>query len=131
MPSFNQVVLVGNLTRDPELKYTPSGAAVCEFSIAINRKWNDKAGQKREEVGYFDCTAWARTAELCAEFLKKGRPVLVNGRLTQNRWETPDGQKRSRVIVTVQNIQFLGGKNQGAEEEASPENVESADDSSF
>lgn len=108
MASFNQATIVGNLTRDPELRYTPQGSAVCEFAVAINRKWKDKQGDVKEAVDFIDVVAWNRTAEVAAEYLKKGRPVLVSGRLTQDRWEDQSGQKRSRVRVTAQVIQFLG-----------------------
>lgn len=114
MASYNKVQLIGNLTRDPELRYTPGGAAVCEFSIAINRKWKNKqSGQMQEEVGFFDITAWGKTGEVCAEYLKKGRPVFVEGRLTQDRWETPEGKKMSKVKITAENVQFLGAKPDG------------------
>lgn len=109
MASLNKVLLIGNLTRDPELRYTPQGAAVCEFAIAMNRTFNSKTGEKKEEVTFIDIVAWARTAEICAEYLKKGRPVFVEGRLQQDRWEQPDGQKRSRIRVTAERVQFLGG----------------------
>ena len=109
MASFNKVILLGNLTRDPELRYTPQGAAVCEFSIAMNRVFTSKAGEKKEEVTFIEIVTWARTAEICAEYLKKGRPVFIEGRLQQDRWEQPDGQKRSRIKVTAERVQFLGG----------------------
>ena len=108
MASLNKVLLIGNLTRDPELRYTPQGAAVCEFSIAMNRTFNSKTGEKKEEVTFIDIVAWARTAEICGEYLKKGRPVFIEGRLQQDRWEQPDGQKRSRIKVTAERVQFLG-----------------------
>ncbi len=109
MASLNRVLLIGNLTRDPELRYTPGGAAVCEFAIAINSQFTTKAGEKREEVTFVDITAWARQAEICAEYLKKGRPVFVEGRLRQDRWEDQKtGQKRSKITVTADRVQFLG-----------------------
>ena len=113
MASLNRVLLIGNLTRDPELRYTPGGAAVCEFAIAINRNYTSKTGEKKDEVTFIDIVAWARQAEICAEYLKKGRPVFVEGRLTQDRWEQPDGQKRSRIRVTADRVQFLGGPGGG------------------
>ncbi len=111
MVSLNRVFLIGNLTRDPELRYTPAGAGVCEFAIGVNRSWTDKkSGEKRDEVAFIDIATWGRTAELCAEYLKKGRPVFVEGRLTQDRWEdAKTGQKRSRIRVTAERVQFLGG----------------------
>jgi len=126
MASLNKVLLIGNLTRDPELRYTPQGAAVCEFAIAMNRTFNSKTGEKKEEVTFIDIVAWARTAEICAEYLKKGRPVFVEGRLQQDRWEQPDGQKRSRIRVTAERVQFLGGPAGagGARAGAAPESAE-------
>lgn len=115
MANYNKVQLIGNLTRDPELRYTPQGSAVCEFAIAINRKWKNKqTGQMQEEVDFFDITAWGKTGEVAAEYLKKGRPVFIEGRLKQDRWETPEGKKMSKVKVTAENIQFLGSKPDGA-----------------
>jgi len=104
MANVNKVILIGNLTRDPELRYTPSGTAVCEFGMAVNRKYKD-----REETTFVDLVAWARQAELISEYCKKGRPLFVEGRLTFDSWEGKDGQKRSRLRVTVENFQFLGG----------------------
>lgn len=119
MANYNKVQLIGNLTRDPELRYTPGGAAVCEFAIAINRKWKNKqTGQMQEEVDFFDITAWGKTGEIAAEYLKKGRPVFVEGRLKQDRWESPEGKKMSKVKVTAENIQFLGSKQDAAPAEA-------------
>jgi single-strand DNA-binding protein len=115
MASLNRVLLIGNLTRDPELRYTPSGAGTCEFSIGVNRSWNDKkTGEKKDEVAFLDIVTWGRTAELCAEYLKKGRSVFVEGRLTQDRWEdTKTGQKRSKIRVTAERVQFLGARSGG------------------
>lgn len=114
MANLNKVMLIGNLVRDPELRYTPGGAAVCEFSVAINNTWTSKTGEKKEEVTYLDITAWARQAEICAEYLKKGRPVFVEGRLKQDRWEDKQtGQKRSKITVTAERVQFLGGPGGG------------------
>ncbi len=110
MANLNRVLLIGNLTRDPELRYTPGGAAVCEFAIAINNTYTTKQGEKREEVTFIDITTWARQAEICAEYLKKGRPVFVEGRLKQDRWDDQKtGQKRSKITVTAERVQFLGG----------------------
>jgi single-strand DNA-binding protein len=96
----NRVLLIGNLTRDPELKYTPQGTAVCDFAIALNEKFKAKDGTWQEKVHYIDIAAWGRTAEVCGEYLKKGRPVFVEGRLNQDRWEQ-DGQKQSKIRVTA------------------------------
>jgi single-strand DNA-binding protein len=111
MASYNHVVLVGNLTRDPELKFLPSGTALCEFAIAVNRRWTDaKTSEKKEEVSFFDCVVWAKGAEIFAKYMTKGKPCLIDGELRQERWEDKDGGKRSRVKINVQNFQFLGGK---------------------
>ncbi|MHC4605884.1 MAG: single-stranded DNA-binding protein [Planctomycetota bacterium] len=110
MASLNKVLLIGNLTRDPELRYTPSGAAVCEFGLAMNRTWTSKQGEKKEETCFVDIVCWGRTAEICAEYLKKGRQTFVEGRLTLDRWETQDGQKRSKLRCTAERVQFLGGR---------------------
>mgnify|MGYP004456298169 CR=1 FL=1 len=106
MASYNSVTLIGNLTRDPELRYTKSGAAVAAFSIALNEVWmqND---QKQERVSYIDCQAWAKTAETVAHYFNKGNPIMVDGNLRQERWETEDGHKRSKVIVNVSRVHFL------------------------
>jgi single-strand DNA-binding protein len=115
MANFNKVILVGNLTRDPELRYTPQGAAVCEVGIAVNERWKDKqTGQDREEVSFVDCVLWAKTAEVAAQYLKKGRPVLFEGRLKQDRWESPEGKKLSKIRVVVETMQFLGSKPEGS-----------------
>jgi len=113
MANYNRVILIGNLTRDPQLRYTPSQVAVCDFGLAINRTWTDKSGQKREEVCFVDCTAWARSAETLAKYMTKGRQLLVEGRLTYQTWDGKDGQKRSKLSVTVDNFQFLGDRGQG------------------
>lgn len=109
MANLNKVFLMGNLTRDPELRYTPGGTAVCEFGLAINRSWTGKDGQKHEETCFVDCQAWARTGEVITEYCKKGRPIFVEGRLNFSSWEGKDGQKHSKLRVTVDNFQFLGG----------------------
>ncbi len=116
MGFVNKVMLLGNLTRDPELRYTPQGAAVCEFTLALNRTYTNKqTGQRVEEVSFIDIVSWGRTAELCAEYLKKGRQVFVEGRLHQDRWEAQDGRKMSKVRVTAENVTFVGSRPAGAE----------------
>ena len=110
MSDLNSVVLVGRLVRDPELRYTPQGAAVCEFTVASNRRFTKKDGEKVEEVAFVDVVAWNRLAEISAEYLKKGRRVVVSGQLTQDRWEDKEtGQKRSRIRIQAGTLQFLGG----------------------
>ena len=106
--SFNQVTLMGNLTRDPELRTTPSGQSVCSFSLALNRQWKDKDGQAQEAVDFIDVTAWAGLGERVAQYCTKGKPVLVSGRLQSRSWEQ-DGQKRNKVEVLAQDVTFLGG----------------------
>ena len=112
MASFNKVILVGNLTRDPEKRFTGSGVAVTNFSLAVNRKYK-QGDQDREETLFIDIVTWARQAEICAEYLSKGRPVLVEGRLVQRKWETDDGQRRSKIEVTAETVQFLGSREGG------------------
>lgn len=119
--SVNKVMMIGNLTMDPELKYLPNGSAVCNLNVALNRSWSDKAtGEKKEEVSFIGVVAFGRTGELAAQYLKKGRQVFIEGRLKQDRWETDGGEKRSKTHVVAENIQFLGGKKDG-QDAASPE----------
>jgi len=128
MVSFNSVVLCGHLTRDPELRYTPQGVAVCDFSLAVNRKYTKKDGEKVEEVAFVDVTAWNRLAEITAEFLKKGRAVGLSGHLVQNRWQDEStGQKRSKLRVFADQIQFLGG---GSRDDAAPAQEPALDEDS-
>ena len=121
MATFNKVILLGNLTRDPELRYTPQGAAVCEFALALNYQYTNKqTGQKVEEVSFIDIVAWGKTGEICAEYLKKGRQVMIEGRLKQDRWEAQDGKKMSKVRVTAENVQFVGSRPAGEGGGAAP-----------
>ena len=110
MASLNKVFLMGNLTRDPELRYTPKGAAVAQFAIAVNRRFSVE-GEQREEVTYVDIVAWAKTAEVINEYLKKGSPIFIEGRLKLDQWDDKTtGQKRSRLQVIVESFQFINGK---------------------
>jgi single-strand DNA-binding protein len=109
MASLNKVLLIGNLTKDPELRYTPSGTAVANLRIAVNRKFKDRTGELKEDTCFVTVTAWDKLAEICSEFLKKGRPIFVEGILQSRSWDTPDGQKRSTMDVRAERIQFLGG----------------------
>ena len=121
MPNLNKVMLIGNLTRDPELRYIPSGAAVCEFGLAINRKWKGKdGGAAQEETCFVDCVAWARAAEVIAEYCHKGDPLYVEGRLQLDTWEARDGAKRSKLRVVIENFQLLGGRKGGDAGEPRP-----------
>ena len=106
---LNKTLLIGNLTRDPDLKYLPSGAPVANFGLAVNRTYTDSNGEKQEDPCFVDVTCWNRLAEVSAEYLKKGKPVFIEGRLQYRSWETEDGGKRSKLEVVAQNIQFLGG----------------------
>lgn len=111
MASFNKIILMGNLTRDPELKYLPSGTAVANFGMAVNRTYTDRqSGEKKEEVCFVDLEAWGRTAETMNEYLQKGRTVLVEGRLRFRTWDTDDGQRRSKHEVVVDRFQFVGSR---------------------
>ena len=109
MANLNKVLLMGNLTRDPEVRYTPKGTAVTELGIAVNRIYTGENGEKREEVTFVDVTVWGRTAENVGEYLKKGRPVFIEGRLQLDSWEDKQsGQKRNKLKVVADNVQFLG-----------------------
>ena len=115
MASFNKVILAGNLTRDPELRYTPKGTAIAKFGIAINRKWTGEDGQKREEVTFVDVDAFGKQAELIGQYFRKGSPILVEGRLKLDQWDDKQtGQKRSRLGVTLESLSFLDSGNRDA-----------------
>ena len=105
---FNKVILMGNLTRDPETRQTPNGQSVTNFSLAVNRTWKGQDGQTQEQVSFIDCVAWGKTGEIIAQYMQKGRPILVSGRLDQRSWDQ-DGQKRSKVEVIVEDFNFVGG----------------------
>lgn len=110
--SFNQVILMGNLTRDPELRQTPNGQSVCSFSLALNRSYKGSDGNWTEATDYIDVVAWGPLGERVSQYLTKGRPCLVNGRIQSRSWEQ-DGQKRSKVEVVAQDVTFLGGGGEG------------------
>lgn len=115
MANLNKVLLLGNVTRDPEVRYTPKGSAVCDLGIAVNRAYTTDSGEKREEVTFVDVTLWGRTAEVASEYLKKGRPVFIEGRLQMDTWDDKQtGQKRSRLRVVAENMQLLGRPSGGA-----------------
>ena len=110
MASLNKVLLIGNLTRDPELRYVPSGSAVASFTLAMNRVYKLQTGEKKEEVSFVKVIVWGQMAEVCGEYLSKGSPVFVEGRLQSRSWDGADGQKRSALEVIAVNIQFLRGQ---------------------
>jgi single-strand DNA-binding protein len=108
MASFSKVILMGNLTRDPELRAIPSGTQVCNFDLAMNRVYTTQAGERKEEVCYMTIVVWGKQGENCAQYLKKGRQALVEGHLQQRSWTTPEGQKRNKLEVVAERVQFLG-----------------------
>jgi single-strand DNA-binding protein len=111
MASFNKVILAGNLTRDPELRYTPKGSAVAGFTLAINHTWKTESGESREEVSFIDIEAWGRQGEVIAQYMRKGRPLLVEGRLKQDSWEDKTTQqKKSKLKVVLESFSFIDSK---------------------
>ena len=109
MASFNKVILVGNLTRDPELRYTPKGMAIAKIGVAVNRVWTNEAGEKKEEVTFVDVDVFGRTAENVGQYMRKGRPILIEGRLRLDQWDDKQtGQKKSKLGVVAETVQFLG-----------------------
>jgi single-strand DNA-binding protein len=114
MPNYNKVILMGNLTRDPEVKYTSGGTAIAKLGMAINRTWTNKEGQKQEETTFVDVDAFGRQAEVIGQYLKKGRPVMIEGRLKLDQWDDKQtGQKRSKLGVTLEGFQFLDSRGEG------------------
>ena len=112
MRGFSKAIIAGNLTRDPELRTTPSGASVCSFSVAVNRVYRDTSGEQKEDVSFIDCSAWGKLGEMISQYAKRGTGVLVSGRLDQRSWEDKNtGQKRSRVEIVVEDFNFTGGSN--------------------
>ena len=120
MATYNKVLIMGNLTRDPELKQTPSNQSVAQIGLAMNRKFKDREGNMREEVTYVDCEAWGRTAEVMAQYLSKGKPVFVEGRLKLDQWQDKDGNNRSKLKVVIESFQFIDSK--GGQSSAPPAN---------
>jgi single-strand DNA-binding protein len=122
MASVNKVILIGNLGRDPELRYTQGGQAVATFSIATTENFTKKTGEREERTEWHRIVAWARTAELCAQYLAKGRSVYIEGRLTTREWENKEGQKQRTTEIVAQNVQFLGprGQSSGPARESGP-----------
>jgi len=115
MANFNKVLLMGNLTRDPELRYIPSGAAVATFSLAVNRIYSTQSGEKKKDTCFIRVVVWGKIAEVCGEYLSKGSPVFVEGRLQSRSWVGQDGQKRNTIEVVAEKVQFLRTKSQAAD----------------
>lgn len=114
MADLNKVMLIGRLTRDPQLRYTPANQAVCDFGLATGRKYRTASGEEREESTFIDCTVWAKGAEIFNQYMRKGKQVFIEGRLKLDQWDDKQtGQKRSKLTVVVDNFQFLGGRDEG------------------
>lgn len=118
--SLNKIFIMGNLTRDPELRYVPSGTAVANFTVAVNRVYKDKTGARKDDTSFIRVVVWGKIAEVCGEYLTKGRPVLVEGRLQSRSWEGQDGQRRNTIEVVADSVQFLGPR---ARKEEAPDFV--------
>ena len=108
MRGFSKAIITGNITRDPELRTTPSGSSVCSFSVAVNRVYKDASGEQKEDVSFIDCSAWGKLGEMISQYAKKGSGVLVSGRLSQRSFEGKDGSKRSRTEIVVEDFNFTG-----------------------
>ena len=122
MASFNKVILMGNLTRDPELRYTQSGSAIANIGIATNRKWKDQNGEQKEEVTYIDVTAFGKTAEVIGQYFQKGRAIHLEGRLKFDQWDDKNtGEKRNKLGVVLERFEFMGGGNQAGGNTSSPQ----------
>jgi single-strand DNA-binding protein len=124
MASLNRVFLIGNLTADPELRYTPQGTAVCSFRLAVNRKYKDQQGQTKDETCFLNITVWGKQGENCASYLSKGRRAFVEGRLRSRSWQTEDGQKRTVIEVVADRVQFLDAPSRGAGRGPTPEQAQ-------
>jgi len=122
--SLNRVQLIGNLTRDPELRYTPNGTAVCSFGLATNRSWTTDSGEKKDEVEFHRIVAWSKLAELCSQFLAKGRKVFLEGRLQTRQWEAQDGTKKQSTEIVISDMILLDSKRPQAAEEDGEEKEE-------
>lgn len=116
MSNFNKVFLMGNLTRDPELRYTPSGMAIVKFGMAINRTFKSQEGEQKKETCFVDITMFGRRAEVVSEYFSKGSPIFIEGRLQYDQWEGQDGQKRNKLVVVAENFEFVGGAKKKADD---------------
>ena len=115
MASFNKVILIGNLTRDVELKHLPKGTAVCNLSLAVNRRWKNEAGEEKEDVYFAECKAFGKQAETLAQYVRKGNPLMIEGRLTREEWDDKKtGDKRSTTRIMIETFQFLKERSEGA-----------------
>lgn len=123
---FNQVIMVGNLTRDPELRTIPSGRSVCSFSLAVNRAWTNSSGEQQDAVDFHDCVAWGKAGEIINQYMSKGRKLLVIGRLQNSTWEAQDGGKRKRTEIVVNDFTFLDGGSGGGSYEQSDNSSDAA-----
>jgi single-strand DNA-binding protein len=126
MPNLNRVLLMGNLTRDPELRYTPNNQAVCNVGIAVNRRWRNQQGEQQEETTFVDCEAWGRAAEVINQYMKKGRPIFVEGRLKLDQWQDKDGGNRSKLKVVVESFQFVDSREGGGGDGGGSSNYQSS-----
>jgi single-strand DNA-binding protein len=121
MASVNKAIIIGNLGKDPELKYTPQGKTVCNFSVATSESWKDASGQKQEKTEWHNILCWGKTAELAGQYLKKGRSCYIEGKIQTRSWDDKDGQKRYKTEIEAQNITFLGGdKSSGSDSHSEP-----------
>lgn len=127
MAGVNKVILIGNLGKDPELRYTPNGQPVTSFSLATTERWNDKNGQKQEKTEWHNIVVWGKLAELANQYLKKGRPAYIEGRITTRSWDDRDGNKKYRTEIIANQIQFLGGNQGGGEVSAATEPAQAPD----
>ncbi len=119
MPSFNRVILIGNLTRDPEIRYASGNNAICKFGLAVSRNYTTRDGEKREDTTFVDIDAFGKVGEILGKYLSKGRPVMIEGRLQLDTWESKEGEKRSKLKVVCENFQFLGSGRGGADDAGS------------
>lgn len=111
MRGFSKAIIAGNVTRDPDLRNTPSGATVCSFSVAVNRSYRDSGGSQKDEVSFFNCSAWGRTGETIHQYVRKGSGIIVSGRLSDREWTDRDGNKRNSIEITVDDFSFVGSGN--------------------
>ena len=123
MAAYNKVILVGNLTRDPELRVTSNGLSICKLGLAVNRNYTNKDGELKDETTYVDIDAFGKQAEILAKYMQKGRPLMLEGRLKLDQWESSDGQKRSKLGVVLESFQFIGGRDDNSSHSTSSSNT--------